>query len=91
MTGILYKLDLFEAKKFANSLPSPLGRKWPSGRMSSWFHPFNFLAFSFRKIPSPTVYDGPPSPSWALWYAQIFLLLCKLEAFTELLKALQAM
>ena len=26
-----------------------------------------------------------------LWYAQIFLLLCELEAFTELLKALQAM
>ena len=28
---------------------------------------------------------------WALWYAQIFLLLCELETFTELLKALQAM
>ena len=26
-----------------------------------------------------------------LWYAQIFLLLCELETFTELLKALQAM
>ena len=26
-----------------------------------------------------------------LWYAQIFLLLCELEAFLELLKALQAM
>ena len=23
-----------------------------------------FLIFSVLKIPSPTVYDGPPSPSW---------------------------
>ena len=33
----------------------------------------------------------PPSSSVVLWYAQIFLLLCELEAFIELLKALQAM
>ena len=32
----------------------------------------------------PTVWEP-------LWYAQIFLLLCELETFTELLKALQAM
>ena len=30
-------------------------------------------------------------PGRGVWYAQIFLLLCELEAFTELLKALQAM
>ena len=59
--------------------------------MSGYDKFINFLAFSAQNNPSPTVYDGPPSPSWALWYAQIFLLLCELEAFTELLKALQAM
>ena len=31
-----------------------------------------------------------PTPTPGLWYAQIFLLLCELEAFTVLLKALQA-
>jgi hypothetical protein len=63
MKGVLYKLDLFDVKKFANSLPSPLGRRWPPGRMSGWFHPFNFLAFSVRKIPSPSVYDSLTSPT----------------------------
>jgi hypothetical protein len=32
-----------------------------------------------------------PPQKKQLWYAQIFLLLCELETFTELLKALQAM
>ena len=45
---------------------------------------------SFLQSPHPPLSWSPLS-QLGLWYAQIFLLLCELEAFTELLKALQAM
>ena len=47
------------------------------------------LGYGKQKVVYHTNGDNPQQNQ--LWYAQIFLLLCELEAFTELLKALHAM
>ena len=47
------------------------------------------LGYGKQKVVYHIIGDNPQQNK--LWYAQIFLLLCELETFTELLKALQAM
>ena len=49
---------------------------WIKGDLKLW----KFLTFSVFTTPSPTVYDGPPSPSWArifsalIWFANLIVL-----------------
>ncbi len=43
----------------------PDGEGGRIGRMRGYFKFLKFLAFSIQNNPSPTICDGPPSPSWA--------------------------
>ena len=42
-----------------------LREKVAEGRMRGYSKVPNFLIFLVQSIPSPTVFNGPPSPSWA--------------------------
>ena len=54
------------------------GKKVAEGRMKGDLKLWKFITFSVLTIPSPTVYDSPPSPSWA----RVFI---ELISFTNLI------